>query len=381
MPVHSRRGFLRQTLGACWAGAALLEQAVFRAAHARAQSIGAPTNLFDIEKVAEGVYAVLARPQALTNCNAAIFENARDILIVDTHSKPSAVASLVSQIRKDITDKPIRYIVNTHFHWDHTQGTPAYKRIAPHADVLASTATRRLLSEEGAARLKASLEEARKSLEGYRQKLAAAKSVSEKTYYRNMASQTEAYLDEMRGYAPELPNVTFDRDLVIHDPAHELRLAFRGLGHTSGDVVVFCPPKKVMATGDLLHSALPYIGDGYPKEWPLTLHKLAEFEFERVISGHGPVQHGSDRLYQQAAYIEELTEKVSRGRRAGHTLEQLQQEITPPAIASIKNGGYGASTMEVLSASLAPGVTPAQALSAGVRTNIGHIFARLESSR
>jgi cyclase len=379
MRAHSRRGFLKQTLGVCWTGATLLEQAVFRAAQARAQSVEAPANLFDIEKVAEGVYAVLARPQAIVNCNAAIFENARDVLIVDTHSKPSAVASLVAQIRKQITSKPIRYVVNTHFHWDHTQGTPTYKRIAPHADVLASTATRRLIAD-GAGAFKDSLEQTRKSLEGHKARLASAKSGAEKAYYQSVVSQTAAYLEEMSDYTPELPNVTFDRDLVIHDPAHELRLAFRGRGHTSGDVVVYCSQKKVVATGDLLHSALPYIGDGYPREWPLTLYQVAEFGFEHVISGHGPVQHTRERLYQQAAYIEELTDKVANGTRAGHTLAQLQEEIAPSTLFSLRNGGYGEYLMKTLSAAAAPGVTAETVLAAAVRTNVGHVFARLEST-
>ena len=78
-------------------------------------------------KVAEGVYAALAKPQVLTNCNAAIFVNSQDVLVVDAHSKPSAAAALIAQIKKDITTKPVRYLVNSHFHWDHTQGNAAYK--------------------------------------------------------------------------------------------------------------------------------------------------------------------------------------------------------------------------------------------------------------
>ena len=75
--------------------------------------------LFDIERVAEGVYCALARAQAEINSNAAIFVNSRDVLVVDTHSKPSAAASLIAQIKKEITPHPVRYVVNTHFHWDH----------------------------------------------------------------------------------------------------------------------------------------------------------------------------------------------------------------------------------------------------------------------
>ena len=121
-----------------------------------------------------GVSAAIARPQVILNCNAAIFERSKDLLVVDTHSKPSAVIALVSQIRREVSAKPVRYIVNSHFHWDHTQGSPAYRRLAPNADVIASETTRRLLSEFGAARLKQSLDQIPKQLDGYREKAAAA---------------------------------------------------------------------------------------------------------------------------------------------------------------------------------------------------------------
>lgn len=75
MHVHSRRGFLARTLGASWAAASLIEQSVLRAAQARAQArASSQPILFDLEKMAEGVYAALAKPQALLNCNAVIFE-------------------------------------------------------------------------------------------------------------------------------------------------------------------------------------------------------------------------------------------------------------------------------------------------------------------
>lgn len=379
MNRHSRRGFLKTTLGACWTGAALLEQSVFRAAQARAQSASALPTLFDIEKVAEGIYAAVARPAVMINCNAAIFENSADLLIVDTHSKPSAVASLVSQIRKQITTKPVRYIVNSHFHWDHSQGNPAYRRIAPHADVVASAATRRLLSENGAKRAAESVEQARKSLATYKENAGTAKSPEEKAYWQRMGSETAEYISEMRNYAPELPNVTLERDLVLHDKAHDLHLVFRGRGHTAGDVVVWCPQKKVVATGDLLHGFAPYIGDGYPLEWPRTLHSVAECDFGHVIGGHAAVQHTRERLGQMATYIEELTEAVVVGRRQQKSVERLQQEITPATLKSLSRG-YG----DFISASTLrfgmnrPGLTAAEALVAAVRSNTAHIHAALE---
>lgn len=382
MHAHSRRGFLKEILGGAWVGASVLEQAVLRAAQARAQSAGAPANLFDIDKVAEGVYGVIARPTARINCNAAIFENSSDILIVDTHSKASAVAALVAQIRKEISPKPIRYIVNTHFHWDHIQGNPAYKKIAPRADIISSTVTRNLMADLAAPRLKASLEQAGKAVETFQQKLAAAKTAKEKSYYERMVSETRAYVAEMRNFTPELPNITFCHHLIIHDKAHQLHLAFRGRGHTAGDIVIFCPQKKVIATGDLLHGFLPYLGDGYPLEWPRTLRSVGDMGFQTVIAGHGGVQRTRERLEQMAAYIEELSEAVAKGKRAGQTAEQLQAAVRPASLKSLESGGYGRYVSENLVKYYGDYemYNPPEALAVAVKENVADTFNTLEKT-
>lgn len=378
MPSFSRRGFLRRTLGASWTTAALLDQALFRAAAARAQSTGARSGLFDIHKAADGVYLAQARPAVLLNCNAAIFENSRDLLIVDTHSKPSAVASLVAQIRKELTPKPVRYVVNSHFHWDHSQGNGGYRKLAPGADLIASEATRRVLDQEGGTRLKASLETVAKSIDQSRQGLAAAKTAEEKRYFEQMVSESEAFLREMTGAAPELPNITVTRDLVIRDKAHTLHIAFRGRGHTAGDVVVWCPEKRALAGGDLLHGWVPYLGDGYPREWPVTLIAVAEMDFLHILGGHGSLL-GRERLYRMRDYIEELCFRVEAGKRAGKDIAQLQGELTPDKLKSLA-GGYGEGLGEAQSRGfvIAPGTTPAMMLANSVRSNIADVFRNLE---
>jgi glyoxylase-like metal-dependent hydrolase (beta-lactamase superfamily II) len=156
--AHSRRDFFSKAFGGALAGASIVEEAFLRATWARAQAPGASTNLFNIEKVADGVYAALARPQALTNCNAAIFVNSQDVLVVDAHSKPSAAAALIAQIKKDVTTKPVRYLVNSHFHWDHTQGDAAYKASGAKVDIIASDATKQLMTQLSRNRLKESLD-------------------------------------------------------------------------------------------------------------------------------------------------------------------------------------------------------------------------------
>jgi cyclase len=380
--TSSRRGFLRATLGTCWTGAALLEQAVFRAAHARAAAPENAATLFDIEKVADGVYAAIAKPVPLLNCNAAIFENANDLLIVDTHSKPSAVISLVSQIKRQVSQKPVRYIVNSHFHWDHTQGAPAYRRIMPHADIVSTEVTRQLISENGAQRLKASVEQTQQSIARYETALRDAKTAEQKQWYSRWVRDAKDYINEMRNYTPELPNVTLSDDLILHDKAHDLHLAFRGKAHTAGDVVVYCPQKKVIATGDTLHGFAPFIADGYPMQWPNTLLRFAEFDFDHVIGGHGAVQHGRARLYQVGQYLDELTNATRAMKNKGTPLEEIQTSLSPEKVVALREGGYGDYLMQgVAKYTLQqPGTTAPQWLAAAVNTNVAEIYAALDRS-
>ena len=92
-----------------------------------------------------------------------------------------------------------------------------------------------------------------------------------------------------------LPTMTFDHRLVIHRGGREIHLLFLGRAHTAGDVVAYIPSERVVATGDLMHGLLPYMGDGFPDEWPATLRALEALEFDRVIPGHGSIQEGKSR--------------------------------------------------------------------------------------
>src|SRR5215471_14614684 len=111
-------------------------------------------DLFDIKPVADGVYAAIAKPAYKVNCNAAIVLLDDGVLVVDTHSKPSAARGLIEQIKK-LTNKPVRYVVNTHFHWDHYQGNQAYPSSWPAGvEIISSEATRANIELRGIPRLR-----------------------------------------------------------------------------------------------------------------------------------------------------------------------------------------------------------------------------------
>ena len=336
----SRRDFLRVLMGGALTGASVMELAWHRAAWARAAGPAEGAKLFDLEKAADGVYFAKARPQAMINCNGAVFVRSKDVVVVDAHSKPSAAAALVAQIGGEVTDKPVRYVVNTHFHWDHMQGDHAYKQTGQPVDIIASNTTKKLMSDLSVARLKESLEQVPPEIEKFKKRAEGSSSAAEKAFCAEQIRQIEAYQAEMKDFTLDLPSITFDDSYALPDPAFDLHLEFHGHAHTAGDVFAFCPQRRAIATGDASHGWLPNLGDGYPHDWPATIDKVMKADFKYVLGGHGPMQPDRTIMTNQRNYIEELTGKVEEGKRDGLSGEELQKRITVRSLRSLQSNGY-----------------------------------------
>src|SRR3984957_19049047 len=255
-PALSRRDFFPRMVPGPMAGASILDLAWRRAAWAQALTPVTATDLFEIQNVAEGVFFAFARPQAVANCNAAIFVNSADVLVVDSHSKPSAAAGLIVQIKQQITAKPVRYLVDTHFHWDHSQGNAGYRdAFGKDLKIIASETTKKLQAQFSQARLRESLDPQGHPfpsqphipalLEESRQQLNATGSPKQKAQITDRIHQLEAFQREMQNFVPVLPTVTFGKTYVIKDKAHDLHVEFHGRAHTAGEVVGVCPKKRV----------------------------------------------------------------------------------------------------------------------------------------
>jgi glyoxylase-like metal-dependent hydrolase (beta-lactamase superfamily II) len=336
----TRRDFLRLLMGGTLAGASVVELAWHRAAWARATASPADDKLFDLEKAADGVYFAKARPQAMINCNGAVFVRSKDVVVVDAHSKPSAAAALVAQIKRELTDKPVRYVVNTHFHWDHTQGDHAYRQMGGTVDFIATNATKQLMSELAVARMKASLDEVPQQIDKMQQRAAHSSSAAEKAFCAEQVRQMQSYQAELKDHPLELPTITFDDSYLLLDPAFDLHLEFHGHAHTAGDVFVLCPQQRALATGDASHGWLPNLGDGFPHAWPATIDQVMRADFKYVLGGHGPMQSDRVVMTNQRNYIEELTGKVEEGKKAGLTVAEMQQRFTVASLRSLQSNHY-----------------------------------------
>ena len=254
----SRRDFMRVLMGGALAGASVLELAYHRAAWARSASQSNDEVLFDLQKAGDGVYFAHARAQTVINCNAAIFVRSKDVVVVDAHSKPSAAESIVRQIRREITVKPVRYVINTHFHWDHTQGDHGYRLAGQNVDFIASDATKGLMEKYCVERMKASADAVPQQIENLRHRAEKSSSAAERSSAR----------ERFATFRPILPT---SRTIVSSCPPSPLTSPTCCAIRHSICILIFTAtptlrgtPSSTARSGVRLHRETPAM-DGYPR--------------------------------------------------------------------------------------------------------------------
>src|SRR5215469_12146773 len=290
-------------------------------------------DLFDIKPMADGVYAAIAKPAYKVNCNAAIILLGDSVLVVDTHSKPSAARALIEQIKK-ITDKPVRYVVNTHFHWDDYQGNQAYPSSWPAGvEIISSQATRENIEHRGVPRVKYEIATMPREIEQLKSNLAAATDSKQKEKLRSNLQEAEAYLAELKSMQFTLPTLTFDRSFILYRPSRTVQILWLGNAHTDGDVWVYLPKEKILFCGDALHGWTPFMGDSYPFDWIRTLDTAEKLDFAQALGGHGDVMHGKETFELWKAYFRDLLDDTARIYGEGASLEEAQKQVSTVLIA------------------------------------------------
>ena len=285
-----------------------------------------------IQQVAPGIYAAL-QPFAgrFNDSNSVILVQDDGVVVIDTQTTLTATRSVIEQIRK-ITDKPVKYVINTHWHGDHVQGNQVYREAFPGVQFIAQENTREDMEKRTAAELKDEVANLPGQIDRYKQILASGKAPNGQPLTDAQKNLVEMRIDVFSRQLPDLrqthivlPDITFGETLTLYSGAKEIRLTHYA-GHTRGDVAIFIPADKILVTGDLLDD-MPFTGDGSPAGLVQTLREFDKLDFETIIPGHGGIEHGRAHLHQVTALFESIVSQVQAAVRDGLSLEDTKKRV------------------------------------------------------
>ncbi len=245
-------------------------------------------------KLSEHAYAYTAEGDP----NTGIIIGDDAVLVADTQATPAMAADVIRRIR-EVTDKPIKYVVLTHYHAVRVLGASAYQA----QQIIASQDTYDLIVERG-----------------------EADKASEIGRFPRLFSNVETVPAGMTW-----PTLTFTGKMTLWLGKLEVQLLQLGRGHTKGDTVVWLPQDRVLLSGDLVEfDATPYAGDAYFKDWPQTLANVAKLGALSLVPGRGPALIGEARvaagLLATGGFIADVRDSVAAGVAAGKDLNAVYKE-------------------------------------------------------
>jgi glyoxylase-like metal-dependent hydrolase (beta-lactamase superfamily II) len=245
------------------------------------------------DELAEGVYAYTAEGDP----NTGIIIGDDGVMVIDTQATPVMAQDVIRRIR-EVTDKPIKYVVLSHYHAVRVLGASAYN--ADH--IIASNATYDLIVERGQFDYDSEVGRFPRLFQG-------VESVPGLTW----------------------PSLTFESSMTLWMGKRRVELMHLGRGHTKGDIVVWLPEEKILFSGDLVEfGATPYTGDAYLTDWPDTLARVSELGAEKLVPGRGDALQTPEMVEAAISgtqsFLTQMFDSVKRGRSEGKELGDVYAE-------------------------------------------------------
>lgn len=247
-----------------------------------------------VTELAPGVFFRKAQTEPVfTGCNQGWVVFDSYVLVIDANF-PGQAKEVIKLIRQH-TDKPIRFVFDTHYHGDHADGNVHYTNIG--AVAVASERSRTLFDTKG----KDAFERAKQDKP-----------------------------DEYGGLKYEKPSLCFPKSLLFADDTQHVELIHFGHAHTMGDAVAWLPKQGILFTGDAcVNGAFNYTGDSDTASWITVLNAMDELPVKTVAPGHGELA-GKALIARQRRYFVELRAAIQKMIQAGKTLEQIKEELDLP---------------------------------------------------
>jgi glyoxylase-like metal-dependent hydrolase (beta-lactamase superfamily II) len=272
-----------------------------------------------------GVYLV-RRPDPLrepVEANAIFIVNEDGVLVFEGGGAPLVAERSIALIRS-VTDKPVTHVVNSHWHGDHNLGNQVYKAMFPDVRFIGHPDTRAAMTGAPMSyvqRFALSLEDLIEDWKSQQQRgeLSPRRAA--------VLPDLDLVREQMLSVTVVAPDLLVSDELVLDTGGREIRILHLGRGNTPGDLVLWLPGERILATGDLVVHPIPYGFGSFPEEWIATLDRLATFDFELLVPGHGEPQRDAGYVRRLQAMLTEVRRQVAASVAAGHDLETTRKEL------------------------------------------------------
>lgn len=256
----------------------------------------------------------------------------RDVVFFDATLLPASAEAVQKELRQ-LTSKPVHYLVNSHWHPDHSGGNGAFVKAFPDLEIIASDRTRQFMEKTAGVYIK-TLEfetaqtdlEINKELKSGRTADGKRLTQTDREDLRSQLALEGRFLAEFKAMHASLPTLTFRDALTLFYGGREFRF-YRLPGHTDGDVAVFLPAEKILLTGDLLVYPVPFCADSHPSDWIASLEALSRLNAKIIVPGHGDAQFDSSFLQLVLESFRTIRQQVANALRQGLTFQQTERAI------------------------------------------------------
>jgi cyclase len=302
--------------------------------HAGAQGAGGARSggpvvmgkVYAFEKIAEGVYYATSDSAMATGGNHTIIVGDHDVFLVDAGTTPAAARALLADIEL-ITDMPVRWVVNTHFHFDHTAGNSIF---GPEVQIIGHEYVRHAIVDFDVFHREPFMKAMTNipiQVESLKKQIGEEKDPARRASLETELTAKQADWEEFKMLKPTPPNVTYSSKMTIYQGQREIQLLFLGRGHTQGDTIVYLPKERIVCSGDMMETQPAYMGDAIFDEWLATLDKLKEMDFGTVLPGHGVPFHEKSLITAYQSYLKDLMSQVAALRKQGVSADEAAKKV------------------------------------------------------
>jgi len=276
-------------------------------------------------EVAKGVYLFISKPYGDVGLdgNSIAILSSDGVLVFDANGTPAASALVLAEIRKR-TDKPVRYVVYSHWHWDHWYGGETYTRAFPDVKVVAQEKSREMMAGPAIEFNRPGVES---DLPGYIASL--EKRAAADPSVQPLLDEDRFFLEQKKNAHLVLPNTTYTDRLVIHLGEREIQVLHHDRAVTPGDSFLYLPAERIVITGDLLVNPISFALSSYPTGWLKTLEGIDALDAAVLVPGHGEPLRDKTLLHAQMHAMREMLKAGKDAKGRGLDADQAREEVLP----------------------------------------------------